>query len=1014
MGDVFFFMNFKPFLLISVVLFFCTMAAISAVDLNETCDFETQTNIDDAMSVNLKSTDNNNQPINKPTITPKINEPKIAENNDTTIKGPKIGTITPPKIPDNNNMLDYIKNKELRTTIPILPEVKSFDELQNQINAAPEGSTIILDSDYKNYGKKHLYIAKDLTIDGQGHYLDGSNNGQSILFSAVATVTLKNLNLFNGHNYNNKDYDKKNGGGIHIQGIASFVIENCTFQDNSAEEYGGAIYNGGSGKLTIKNCEFLNNKADNKNGGAIYSIGNIIIEDSKFLDNTADNKGGAISNDGSGKLTIKNCEFINNKANDVNGGAIYSLGDIIIEDSKFINNTADEKGGAIFSKSTVQIKNTLLKYNGALNRKWEGLECLYKWLESSDRHGGALCSEGDVYIVNSIVEDNLALGCGGGIYSDKNIHIDNTTVNNNYAANKGGGVYGKENIYINQNPVYMKSTFINNKLTNKTDSNYWGGGLYCCKNAYINNTYFDNNCISLLGGAVFCEGETRIENSRFTRNSGSIGGAVYSNGNVYVLNSVFTGNYASNDIFNSAGAIMCENAITFTDSILLGNVDCKEKQICSKKGNVKIINNIKYDCEFDSVYNLDLNKDVVNLFIKNSMELKDLFMSIKDKNPNWKLLNITLAPNTMFNVDYSTFDDQKFNYKWASRLTFNLIINGNSGSVIKGNGENFIYICPTATLKLINVDLKNFKHCFMNYGQLDCINSYFSNNYYKLSRDSKDGMGGVLFNVNSARFKDCTFINNKNELITWDYTPEFGCTPKYSVELYSSVLYAYTNSMNVFDNCDFKDCGDKFLFADEFSTVILYQENDNINQFKNCYFAQTASLCTISNKNNMEICNFTCGDKYQLNDVLHIINSLTPDAECIVINLQPVSYEFSSADLGNLKSMNWRDEFYNPSVKGEIELFARNLTLNWNCRHHINNYALEIGAIPVIINGNGANIKITDNNDERDNVFAFIGKHGILSVNNVTFSNFNTVFHNYGNLILDNCIFKDNVYNNKY
>ena len=113
-------MNFKPFLLISVILLFFSMATISAVDLNETCDFETQIDSADEMTVNLKSTDNNNQPINKPIISTQLNEPKIVnENNDAEIKGPKIGekTITPPKIPDNNNMLDYIKNKEFRTKI---------------------------------------------------------------------------------------------------------------------------------------------------------------------------------------------------------------------------------------------------------------------------------------------------------------------------------------------------------------------------------------------------------------------------------------------------------------------------------------------------------------------------------------------------------------------------------------------------------------------------------------------------------------------------------------------------------------------------------------------------------------------------------------------------------------------------------------------------------------------------------------------------------------------------------
>ena len=61
---------------------------------------------------------------------------------------------------------------------------------------------------------------------------------------------------------------------------------------------------------------------------------------------------------------------------------------------------------------------------------------------------------------------------------------------------------------------------------------------------------------------------------------------------------------------------------------------------------------------------------------------------------------------------------------------------------------------------------------------------------------------------------------------------------------------------------------------------------------------------------------------------------------------------------------------------------------------------------PVVVNGNGACVKFTG--DLHDH-FAFIGYGGVLSLNNMTFSNFNGVYHNYGTLNLLDCIFTDNI-----
>ncbi len=63
----------------------------------------------------------------------------------------------------------------------------------------------------------------------------------------------------------------------------------------------------------------------------------------------------------------------------------------------------------------------------------------------------------------------------------------------------------------------------------------------------------------------------------------------------------------------------------------------------------------------------------------------------------------------------------------------------------------------------------------------------------------------------------------------------------------------------------------------------------------------------------------------------------------------------------------------------------------------------------MVINGNGATIKITGNNHRDDYHFAYIPKYGSLTLINLTLSGFNTAILNYGTFIAINCTFTDNI-----
>lgn len=147
--------------------------------------------------------------------------------------------------------------------------------------------------------------------------------------------------------------------------------DKCIFDNNHAYDYGGAIYINNKGKSTIKNSKFTNNKADDYNGGAIYSKKNIEVYNSLFKNNQANNswspstsQGGAIY---CASINCKNSTFKENYASQ-RGGAIHinNKGLSVIENSKFIDNEACQKGGAINIDDTsahVVIKNNSFKGN---------------------------------------------------------------------------------------------------------------------------------------------------------------------------------------------------------------------------------------------------------------------------------------------------------------------------------------------------------------------------------------------------------------------------------------------------------------------------------------------------------------------------------------------------------------------------------------------------------------------------------------------------------------------------
>ena len=219
-----------------------------------------------------------------------------------------------------NEDQDTIEINENQDIITENSSVGTFSELSDKINNGSGGDYKIIleknyiydsniDVEYKNGIKIPNYKYNSISIDGNGHIIDGS--GKAKIFDVYArNVVLKNIIFKNIYS------SSANTQGAIFGSSLSTTIENCSFIDINVK-YGTSAITWHGPNLNINNCSFINNVAD-------YTI-------QLF---------GTYAN-------INNCTFINNSAvNDILDFTMF--GDFgYLKNSIFINNSVDSKGSIV-------------------------------------------------------------------------------------------------------------------------------------------------------------------------------------------------------------------------------------------------------------------------------------------------------------------------------------------------------------------------------------------------------------------------------------------------------------------------------------------------------------------------------------------------------------------------------------------------------------------------------------------------------------------------------------------
>ena len=232
----------------------------------------------------------------------------------------------------NDNTLEMSNDEEV-----LSDEEGTFSQLETIIEGNETGSTIYLDKNYvsSNYSQSGITINKQVTIDGQGHILDGQDNS-GIFYVNTSGVVLKNIIFKNALN-----------NTITYNNVSDAMIQDCKFMDNTIKD--AEVYFTGE-NLRIENCEFVNSTTISDpwsvaDGTGYYnypvsstatsflyadSTGNVTVSKSKFKNS---NLGYGIYIVNAGNVTLKDIELNNLTGKDFNN----------------INNDSGEISGEIFT-----------------------------------------------------------------------------------------------------------------------------------------------------------------------------------------------------------------------------------------------------------------------------------------------------------------------------------------------------------------------------------------------------------------------------------------------------------------------------------------------------------------------------------------------------------------------------------------------------------------------------------------------------------------------------------------
>ncbi len=268
-------------------------------------------------------------------------------------------------------------------------------------------------------------------------------------------------------------------GAIYYETDATVDINDCNFINNTTEADTSDTYDTGGGAIycepscdgiTILKANIAGNRTTRGSGGAIWfsTNNNITLTDCYFGGNTANDDGGALvigqeADANMCTLDFNNCAFTDNIAGSRGGAIIARNFDATFVDCYINRNTAASGGGLylISEKSIAKIHGGTIMNNRATGTNAEG--------------GGAYISNLPLEIINCQLIGNISPYSGGGIMFKGPGTTTSRIHNCLFAKNNAGARGGALLVSLQSSPTITSCSF----SENGTEPGGAGGAILC-------------------------------------------------------------------------------------------------------------------------------------------------------------------------------------------------------------------------------------------------------------------------------------------------------------------------------------------------------------------------------------------------------------------------------------------------------------------------------------------------------------------------------------------------------
>lgn len=222
------------------------------------------------------------------------------------------------------------------------------------------------------------------------------------------------------------------GGAIRAQGqgglAAVLRLENCTLDDNTAENQGGAVSAFSHSDTRMTNCSCSRNSAQ-EGGMMLLSSGKALLE--KVLVTMCSaftTGGGAVKVQSKGSLQVVDSMLRSNNAVLAGGGAVFATGTstVSVVNSHLLGNTAIRgKGGAMWAtvNSSVTTRNSFIR--GTLNEMSDHVRNSVENTElstvQSDKGAGFSVQGSKLVLFDCVLSDLTSSSDGAGVFAELSI-----------------------------------------------------------------------------------------------------------------------------------------------------------------------------------------------------------------------------------------------------------------------------------------------------------------------------------------------------------------------------------------------------------------------------------------------------------------------------------------------------------------------------------------------------------------------------------------------------------------